>query len=53
MSSRLRISYTTVDTHVKHIYEKLNVSNAPSAVNRAHRLGFFDAMKQTPDQEGG
>ena len=37
----LNIGYSTVDTHVAHIYEKLNVTNAPSAVNRAHRLGLF------------
>lgn len=41
IASRLQIGYSTVDTHVAHIYEKLNVSNAPSAVNRAHRLGLF------------
>lgn len=41
IASQLRIGYSTVDTHVAHIYEKLNVSNAPSAVNRAHRLGLF------------
>ena len=41
IASRLDIGYCTVDTHVAHIYEKLNVSNAPSAVNRAHRLGLF------------
>jgi DNA-binding NarL/FixJ family response regulator len=41
IASRLRIGYSTVDTHVAHIYEKLNVSNAPSAVNRAHRLGLL------------
>ncbi len=41
IAKQLRIGYSTVDTHVAHIYEKLNVSNAPSAVNRAHRLGLF------------
>jgi len=41
IANRLGIGYCTVDTHVAHIYEKLNVSNAPSAVNRAHRLGLF------------
>jgi DNA-binding NarL/FixJ family response regulator len=41
IASQLRIGYSTVDTHVAHIYEKLEVSNAPSAVNRAHRLGLF------------
>lgn len=41
IASRLDIGYSTVDTHVAHIYEKLKVSNAPSAVNRAHRLGLL------------
>ena len=33
IADQLNISYTTVDTHVGHIYEKLHVRNAPSAVN--------------------
>jgi two-component system nitrate/nitrite response regulator NarL len=41
IGDRLGISYPTVDSHVQHIYEKLNVHNAPSAVNIAHRLGIF------------
>ncbi|MEM7457165.1 MAG: response regulator transcription factor [Planctomycetota bacterium] len=41
IASRLEISYTTVDTHVGRIYSKLNVTNAPSAVNKAHRLQLF------------
>jgi DNA-binding NarL/FixJ family response regulator len=41
IADQLGISYTTVDTHVGHIYEKLEVRNAPSAVNKAHRLGLF------------
>ena len=43
IADRLQISYTTVDTHVGHIYDKLEVRNAPSAVNKAHRLGLFSA----------
>lgn len=39
---QLGIGYATVDTHVRHIYEKLNVRNAPSAVSKAFRLGLFD-----------
>ncbi|VGO18313.1 response regulator [Pontiella sulfatireligans] len=41
IADKLEISYSTVDTHVAHIYEKLEVRNAPSAVNKAHRLGLF------------
>ena len=41
VAKRLKIGYTTVDTHVGRIYAKLDVSNAPSAVNRAHRLKLF------------
>ncbi len=42
IAQNLGISYPTVDTHVGHIYEKLKVHNAPSAINVAHRLGLFD-----------
>jgi len=41
IAHKLSIGYSTVDTHVKHIYEKLHVTNAPSAVSRAYRLGIF------------
>jgi DNA-binding NarL/FixJ family response regulator len=41
IAERLSISSTTVVTHVSHIYEKLNVTNAPSAVNKAYRMGIF------------
>lgn len=44
IARRLDIGYSTVDTHVAHIYEKLKVSNAPSAVNKAHRLGLFSSV---------
>ncbi|MGZ0708889.1 response regulator [Coraliomargarita sp. W4R53] len=39
---QLGIGYATVDTHVRHIYEKLDVKNAPAAVTKAFRLGLFD-----------
>lgn len=41
IGEKLGISYPTVDSHVRHIYEKLNVRNAPSAISAAHRLGIF------------
>lgn len=41
IADRLSISYTTVDSHVRSIYEKLQVTNAPSAVNKAYKLGIF------------
>jgi ATP/maltotriose-dependent transcriptional regulator MalT len=45
IASQLKISITTVAYHVQHIYEKLEVPNAPAAVNRTHRLGLFKLDK--------
>lgn len=41
IGEQLHISYPTVDAHVRHIYEKLDVQNAPAAVRRAYRIGVF------------
>jgi two-component system nitrate/nitrite response regulator NarL len=41
IADRLGITYPTVDSHVQHIYEKLQVHNAPAAINIAYRLGIF------------
>lgn len=41
IAEKLGIGYSTVDTHVSHIYEKLQVRNAPSAIGKAYRLGLF------------
>jgi DNA-binding NarL/FixJ family response regulator len=41
IADKLEISVTTVAYHVKHIYEKLNVMNAPAAINKAHRMGLL------------
>jgi DNA-binding NarL/FixJ family response regulator len=41
IGDRLNISTNTVSNHIAHIYEKLEVQNAPAAVHRAHRLGLF------------
>ena len=41
IAGRLNISYTTVDTHVGRIYSKLKVTNAASAIDKAHRLSIL------------
>lgn len=41
IARRLQISYATVDTHVSHIYAKLNVANAPAAVSQAYQRGLL------------
>ena len=41
IGEKLGISPTTVVTHVTHIYEKLNVQNAPAAVAKAFSSGIL------------
>lgn len=41
IADQLKISYFTVSTHVRHIYEKLEVPNAPAAVAKAYKTGLF------------
>lgn len=41
IADSLGITSDTVAYHVKHIYDKLSVPNAPSAIDKAHRLGLF------------
>jgi DNA-binding NarL/FixJ family response regulator len=43
IACHLGISVTTVATHIRHIYEKLNVQNAPAAIAKAFRTGIFPA----------
>ena len=45
IADRLCISSHTVVSHIRHIYEKLNVPNAPSAVSKAYRLGIFPVKR--------
>ncbi|MDQ8182946.1 response regulator transcription factor [Pelagicoccus sp. SDUM812005] len=42
IGDKLGIAYGSVATYIRRIYEKLNVLNAPAAVNKAHRLGLFE-----------
>ncbi len=48
IATQLGIGYSTVDTHVSHIYAKLQVTNAPAAVSEAYRRGIL----QTPRSRG-
>lgn len=41
IAQALSISTYTVTDHLKHIYEKMEVKNAPEAIHEAHRQGMF------------
>ncbi|MDF7799628.1 response regulator transcription factor [Pontiellaceae bacterium B1224] len=41
IADELNISTKTVETHIRHIYEKLNVQNAPAAISKAYKTGLF------------
>ncbi len=41
ISDKLGISNATVSTHVSHIYEKLEVQNAPAAISTAFQAGIL------------
>ena len=43
IADQLGIGFHTVGDHVKHIYRKLNVPNAPAAVSKAYRSGILHA----------
>lgn len=45
IAHRLGISYATVDTHVSHVYAKLNVANAPAAVSQAYERGILPVSR--------
>lgn len=42
IARQLGISVSTVVDHVRKIYDKLEVQNAPSAIHKAHTLGLFN-----------
>ncbi|MDF7799085.1 response regulator transcription factor [Pontiellaceae bacterium B1224] len=41
IANRLDISFGTVATHIRHIYEKLHVENAPAAISKAYKSGIL------------
>ncbi len=43
IAQKLQISVFTVDTHVRHIYDKFKVPNSAAAIDKAHRLGVFNS----------
>lgn len=51
ISDRLNISVTTVAYHVKHIYEKLHVQNAPAAIAKAYQSGIYPTKTVPPNDE--
>ncbi|MEI8036952.1 MAG: response regulator transcription factor [Verrucomicrobiota bacterium] len=46
IAERFGISINTVVTHVSHIYEKLNVKNAPAAIAKAFQMGILQVGKR-------
>ena len=46
IAEKLGISYFTVSTHIRHIYDKLNVLNAPAAISTAYKIGILPVQKK-------
>jgi DNA-binding NarL/FixJ family response regulator len=47
VANQLGISPKTVAIHAGHIYEKLNVPNAPAAISKAYKTGIFSSGKDS------
>lgn len=45
IAQKLGISFFTVSTHIRHVYDKLNVLNAPSAISTAYKKGILPIKK--------
>ncbi len=46
IAEKLGISFFTVSTHIRHVYDKLNVLNAPAAVSIAYQKGLLPIKKK-------
>ena len=46
IAEKLGISFFTVSTHIRHVYDKLNVLNAPAAVSTAYQTGILPIKKK-------
>ncbi len=46
IADQLKISYSTVNTHVEHIYQKLNAANAPAAISKAYKKGILPILEK-------
>lgn len=43
IAETLQIGLETVNTHIKHLYQKLEVTNAPAAISKAYKTGILKA----------
>jgi len=48
---KLGISENTVVSHIRHIYDKLNVPNAPSAISSAYEAGILPVKENPPEAD--
>ena len=46
IADQLKISYSTVNTHVEHIYQKLGAANAPAAISKAYKKGILPVLEK-------
>lgn len=46
IADKLSISYFTVSAHIRHIYDKLDVLNAPAAVSVSYQSGILPIKKK-------
>lgn len=46
IADRLDISIPTVATHIRHLYDKLQVQNAPAAITQAYRTGILPDQRE-------